>query len=89
MLAQVGAAIAQLQAIPVPEFLPTNHPYGFETYSFLLDKEIDIDYEAWLAERKASLALTIQLDLLRGLIHGDVFYDNIFLIFRDKFVYSL
>jgi homoserine kinase type II len=77
MLAHVGAAVAQLHAIPAPEFLPTNHPYGFETFSFLLDKEIDIDYEAWLAERMTSLTRTIKLDLPRGLIHGDVFYDNI------------
>ena len=77
MVSQVGAAIARLHEIPSPHYLPGQYAYGFETYRRLMDKGIDLEYQNWLAQRYDSLRQTIPSGLPRGLIHGDVFYDNV------------
>lgn len=77
MVSQVGAAIASLHEIPNPHFLPGQYAYGLETFLRVMDKGINLDYENWLAQRYDFLMQTIPSGLPRGLIHGDVFYDNV------------
>ena len=77
MFGQVGAAMAQLHKIPSPDYLPDQHPYGKETFSPLLSKGIDPEYESWLGQKYDNLTQKIPSGLPRGLIHGDVFYDNV------------
>ena len=77
MVAQVGVAMARLHQVPVPGFLPDHHSYGLDVFSEVIDRNINPAYERWLAEQRAYLARSIPSDLPRGLIHGDVFYDNV------------
>lgn len=84
MLRQVGAAMARLHQIPAPDFLPTNHSYGRQAFATIIGRHINPEYESWLTERYAYLERRIPLGLPCGLIHGDLFYDNV-LFERKKF----
>ena len=42
-----------------------------------MEKGINLEYEDWLAQRYKILKQKIPSGLPRGLIHGDVFYDNV------------
>ncbi len=77
MLLQAGAAMARLHQIPAPDFLPYNHSYGRQLFATAVGRDIDPDYESWLAERDAYLNQHIPPELPIGLIHGDLFYDNV------------
>ncbi|MCH8275266.1 MAG: homoserine kinase [Armatimonadetes bacterium] len=77
MVSQVGVAMARLHQVPAPDFLPDKHPYGLQVFSRVIDRNINPTYESWLAEQLAYLARSIPSHLPRGLIHGDMFYDNV------------
>lgn len=77
LVSQVGAAMASLHKIPNPHYLACQHAYGLETFPRVMDKGINLEYENWLAQRYDFLMQTIPSGLPRGLIHGDVFYDNV------------
>lgn len=82
MFSQVGAAMASLHEIPSPDYLPDQHAYGLETFPRVMDKGINLEYENWLCQKYDFLIETIPSGLPRGLIHGDVFYDNV--LFDEK-----
>jgi homoserine kinase type II len=77
MVRQVGATMASLHEIPSPHDLPGPHAYSLEAFLRVMDKGIDLEYEKWLAQRYDFLRKTIPPGLPRGLIHGDMFYDNV------------
>jgi homoserine kinase type II len=77
MLRQAGAAMARLHQIPAPDFLPREHPYGRQLFPTVIGRGIDPGYESWLDERCAYLNQRIPPGLPTGLIHGDLFYDNV------------
>jgi len=77
MLSQVGRQAAKLNQISPPDYLPTYHPYGRQLFSKVVDLKIDAKYESWLAKEIKYLELHIVDNLPRGLIHGDLFYDNL------------
>ena len=77
MLYQVGASIARLNIIPSPDYLPDHHAYGLETFSRVLENEINEEYENWIREKYVYLKKSIPSGLPHGLIHGDVFIDNV------------
>ena len=76
-LLQAGAAMSRLHQIPAPDFLSRNHAYGRQVFSTVIGLDIDPVYESWLAGRQSYLAQHIPSGLPIGLIHGDLFYDNI------------
>lgn len=80
MLRQIGAAMARLHQIPVPDFLTDQQPYGARHVSSITGRNINPRYEAWAARRIAYLAQHIPPGLPQGLIHGDVFYDNVLFV---------
>ncbi len=82
MLRQVGAEMARLHEVPAPDFLPDEHAYGLQVFSDVIGHNINTEYESWLAEQLDYLKQNIPPDLPRGLIHGDLFYDNV--IFEEK-----
>ena len=55
MLGRVGAAMARLHQVPVPDFLPDKHPYGRQMFSSVIGRNIKPEYESWLARRLAYL----------------------------------
>lgn len=73
----IGQAIAQLHDIPVPAFLPREHRYGLKVMPDSLDHKVDLEYEAWLADKIAYIQDNIPADLPQALIHCDLFDDNI------------
>jgi homoserine kinase type II len=77
MLSQVGRQAARLNQIPSPDYLPTNHPYGRHFFPRVMGLKTDAKYESWLAEEIDYLEQHIAPNLPRGLIHGDLFYDNL------------
>ena len=77
MLSQVGREAAQLNQIPPPDYLSTNHPYGRQFFSRVMGLNIDAKYECWMAKEIDYLEQNIAKNLPRGLIHGDLFYDNL------------
>ncbi len=87
MVGQVGGVMARLHKIPSPDYLPDEHIYGLETFPHLLEIGIDHAYEDWLAQKYELLRQKIPSGLPRGLIHGDVFWDNV--LFEGKIFQAL
>jgi homoserine kinase type II len=77
MLHQVGAAMARLHQVPVPGFLSDEQHYSLQKCSSIQGQNIDTEYEAWIAKRFSYLEQQKPQGLPRGLIHGDMFYDNV------------
>jgi homoserine kinase type II len=77
MLSQIGVTLAKLHQIPAPDWLSDHHPYGRQTFATVIGSNSHPDYENWLADRSAHLEQHIPSGLPRGLIHGDLFYDNV------------
>jgi len=74
MVRQLGVALAELHAVPVPDYLSTRFPYGIESFDDLLhDKR---SFPRWLSEKSHYLMQCINPELPTGLIHGDLFHDN-------------
>lgn len=84
MLDQLGEKMAKLHQISVPDYLPGKHSYGWQAFSTVIGGDIDLKYESWLQEQLDFLKNNIPSGLPRGLIHGDLFYDNV-LFERKKF----
>jgi homoserine kinase type II len=81
MLYRLGREIARLHRIEAPKDLPDRFAYGLKSFDEVIFCPADDDYRIWLKEKKAYLEQTIRPDLPRGLIHGDIFYDNT--LFKD------
>lgn len=77
MISQVGTAMAKLHQIPVPDYLPKRLEYGLDFIKQLIELDIDPGYKKWLTQRIEDFSQNIPSGLPRGLIHGDVYYDNI------------
>lgn len=77
MISQIGASLAQLHCIPVPDFLPKQHAYGLEVFKIAIGKNIHPPFESWLMAQRDELIQKIPSDLPMGLIHGDCFFDNV------------
>lgn len=76
-LKQIGATMAQLHEIPAPDYLSSNHMYITEMYPCVIATGRDQAYLNWLKQRYERLITTIPSDLPKGMIHGDLFFDNI------------
>ena len=73
---QMGEKLAQLHEItPHPE-LADQHAYGIECFDEVFQDPLKDDFELWIKEKTQYLNRTLKLDLPKGFIHGDLFYDN-------------
>ena len=77
MLYQVGTAMAKLHQVPWPDVLSIRGPYGVQKLSSIQGQRINSEYEGWIAKRLSYLEQQKPQGLPRGLIHGDMFYDNV------------
>jgi homoserine kinase type II len=82
MLNQIGNAMARLHDIPAPDSLADNHAYGLQTFPNIVGQNIDPEYGALLKQKHTYFNQLIPLELPRGLIHGDLFFDNV--LFEGK-----
>lgn len=82
MLNQIGIIMARLHDIPAPDFLADKHAYGLQTFPSVIGKNIDREYEIWLTQKHLYFNKFIPKELPRGLIHGDMFFDNV--LFEGK-----
>jgi len=77
MLNQIGTTIARLHQIPISALLPEKHSYGLQFFKSIIGKKINTEYEDWLAKRLDYIEKHIPSGIPKGLIHGDLFYDNV------------
>jgi homoserine kinase type II len=74
---QVGTALANLHEIPAPDYLPDQHTYVVKNYPKVIEQELDWNYKEWVKERYGIFLKNMPSRLPIGLVHGDLFYDNI------------
>ena len=75
MLFQVGQALARLHQVPAPTWLRAAHRFA-QIFEAVVCNQIDPSFGRWVAEQ-LRLGQAISADLPRGLIHADLFWDNI------------
>lgn len=76
-LRQVGQSLAELHKIPAPDFLPKYLYYEMPKFKEVIGPGIDPFYEKWLKKRLQYFKNKLPDDLPKGLIHADLFSDNI------------
>lgn len=79
---QVGLALAKLHEIPAPDTLPDKHSYLENAYPTFMEQEIDRNYRTWVGQRIRYIIEKLPSQLPVGLVHGDIFYDNV--LFEDE-----
>lgn len=76
-LSAVGGALARLHRVPICDALPVDHLFGLRRADVVIGSGIDQDFGRYVATRLAALRPVIFGLADRGLIHGDVFMDNV------------
>jgi homoserine kinase type II len=76
-LLSLGLNLASLHQIPAPDFIPQTHTYGANQFSNAAGLNFDVGFEDWLAKMRAYYLRDRPRGLPRGLIHADVFWDNV------------
>lgn len=73
----LGKTMAKLHQVPVPKFLSAQHGYGLEVIHPRLEESYDLTYQKWLSKELGYLKANLPSQLKKGLIHGDLFFDNV------------
>ena len=76
-LKQAGASLARLHAVPLPATISDKLYYEDPKFEKIIGRGIDMAYEKWLKKRYAFFKKMLPTDLPKGLIHADLFADNI------------
>ena len=74
MLYQVGEALATLHEVPPFGGIPETFAYGLEIFDEMAGRKDA--FAAWLRAEKGRFMTATPPQLPRGMIHGDLFYDN-------------
>lgn len=77
MLSLLGRTIGKLHQISAPKYIPQSFPYGVDYFSEVISLKPSHSFSIWLKDKQISIKESIYPQLPRGLIHGDVFYDNV------------
>ena len=81
MLVQVGKAMADLHAIPPLTTMVGQFSYGMNSFKEIFKIDMQHPYIDWLKQKSKFLQQTIDTEMARGFIHGDIFWDN--MLFSD------
>jgi len=73
---RLGVVLAELHAVPAPEWLADDHPMGYITMQRMATRARDEEFATWLTHASEALDLRSG-ELPRGLVHGDLFPDNL------------
>lgn len=73
---RMGVALAQLHQVPVPPGTPTDHGMSPTAIASLAKSASNKDFSSWIARIMPSLRESTE-SLPSGLVHGDLFPDNI------------
>lgn len=76
-LTALGKTLASLHLIKPLEKMPAQFPYGMEFFDQILKTDIASPYIEWLKGKKRFLIKSIDPVMDKGLIHGDIFWDNL------------
>ena len=82
MLEQAGRETALLHQVPAPDFLPKEHAFGYEIFPTVFGKNVEPKFENWLENQFQIIKNNFPKDLPQGIIHGDLFEDNI--LFQEE-----
>jgi len=80
-LFSLGLILGRLHQIPAPDFIPQTHSYGINHFDMAYGLHFDVEFEDNLAQMEDQIKSEMPRGLPRGLIHADVFWDNV--IFLD------
>lgn len=76
-LAELGDILGRLHILEAPRSLASNFAYGLYSFSRIVERPGSGDFGVWLKTKQETLAHLEAGDLPRGLIHGDLFWDNV------------
>ena len=84
---ELGVQMARLHAVPAPAYLPRQHAYDISAFGILKKEAEGHPFVDWIGEMKEELSRSVPEGLSRGLIHGDIFCDN--LVISDDHLYII
>ena len=73
----LGKRMGQLHKITSPDYLPRQHDYDLHAFSSLSKQIKGHPFADWVNEVSGFLEQSIPQSLPKGLIHGDIFCDNL------------
>lgn len=76
-LFSLGLILGRLHRIPAPDFIPQSHSYGMHHFHHAFGLNFDEKFEDNLAQMGDQIKSEMPSGLPRGLIHADVFWDNV------------
>ena len=77
MVYHLGEGLKHLHQIPVPDQLPHGFPHGLTAFENFLNKNHPHPFSHWLKDQWEFLGSRLDPTMPKGLIHGDVFWDNL------------
>lgn len=76
-LEHLGKMIAKLHKIQVLDSIPDGYQYGLNYFNEVTTSSSSHPYMDWLNQKSQFLEEHLPSDLPRGLVHGDIFTDNL------------
>jgi homoserine kinase type II len=76
-LERLGKMIAKLHKIQVLDSIPDVYPYGLNYFTEVTTSSSSHPYIEWLNQKSQFLEENLPNNLPRGLVHGDIFTDNL------------
>ncbi|MDY8135898.1 phosphotransferase [Aquimarina sp. 2201CG5-10] len=77
LLQSIGRSLGKLHQIEAPEYLPNVVSYGKDFFEEIHTYNQDSSFYPWLMQIKEQVQNHISTNLLKTLIHSDLFYNNI------------
>jgi len=84
-LVRLGEVMAALHAVPPLGIMPKRFPYGMEYFNTIFETHMQNPYIDWLKQKNSFLKQSIDHEMDKGFVHGDLFWDNL-LFLKDKLV---